>query len=222
MGVNMESYTDVRFTYGRVHVKGSFLKTPMSVTAKRIPVGRELKWFVKMSTSEAWLVKATTGQNKHSHSSFGRTSLLPTLREKVNQVCNGEGNDVIEGQASEEDEEVAEGENEGEYDPMNELDLGAESCVTPKKTRGRGTKRVRYYHNRAKDRIFVTNMPKHCPEKAPDCKERCKITMYVEDRKTIWLCIDDVEWAIRYLYVQHILKGVPLVSPDSQGPSSDG
>ena len=82
-------------------------------------------------------------------------------------------------------------------------------------------KRIRYYKNVARNRIFVTNMPKHCPEEVPDCKEMCKITMYVEDRKTIWLCIDDVGWATRYLYVQNMLKGVPLVSADSQGPRDD-
>ena len=35
----------------------------------------------------------------------------------------------------------------------------------------------------------------------------------------IWLHIDDVEWAIKYFYVQNHLKGVPLVADDSTGPA---
>ena len=42
-------------------------------------------------------------------------------------------------------------------------------------------------------------------------------THYV-DRRAIWLHIDYVEWAMRYLYVQNLLKGVLLVPDDSTGP----
>ena len=38
------------------------------------------------------------------------------------------------------------------------------------------------------------------------------------DRKQVWLDGDDVEWALRVLYMQFVLKGVPVVSPDDAGP----
>ena len=46
------------------------------------------------------------------------------------------------------------------------------------------------------------------------------IQLYVVDRKQVWLDIDDVEWALRFLYMQYVLKGVPVVSPDDAGPEA--
>ena len=62
-------------------------------------------------------------------------------------------------------------------------------------------------------------MPVRSPEEDPDCTEVRQIRLYVVDRKVVWLHIDDVEWAVRYLYVQNLLKGVPLVLDDSAGPN---
>ena len=44
------------------------------------------------------------------------------------------------------------------------------------------------------------------------------IQLYVVDRKQVWLDLDDVEWALRFLHMQFVLKGVPVVSPDDAGP----
>ena len=63
-------------------------------------------------------------------------------------------------------------------------------------------------------------MPEFPPEEHPEGMSQRRVTLYVDDRKTIWLDIDDVAWAIRFLYVQHWYQGVPAVSPDSTGPTS--
>ena len=78
---------------------------------------------------------------------------------------------------------------------------------------------MRYLQNRAKNTILALDMPVRCPEEDPDCTEVRQIRLYVVDRITLWLHIDDVEWAVRYLYVQNLLKGVPLVLDDSIGLS---
>ena len=44
------------------------------------------------------------------------------------------------------------------------------------------------------------------------------IEVYVEDRGEIWIALADVEWAVRYLYIQKRLNGVPLIPDDSTGP----
>ena len=54
----------------------------------------------------------------------------------------------------------------------------------------------------------------------PKCKEIRKVEVYIEDRKSIWLSIDDVEWALTYLFTQNQLKGVPLVDDDDAGPGA--
>ena len=63
-------------------------------------------------------------------------------------------------------------------------------------------------------------MPARCPEDAPNCTEVRNIRLYIEDRVQVWLDLTDVEWAVRFLYVQNLLKGVPLIPEDSTGPAS--
>ena len=89
---------------------------------------------------------------------------------------------------------------------------------SPAKIKGRGIKRMRYYGNPQSQTIATFDVPARCPEEDAHCTEVRKIKLYVTDRKEVWLHIDDVEWAIRYLYMQHLLKEVPLVPEDSTGP----
>ena len=43
------------------------------------------------------------------------------------------------------------------------------------------------------------------------------VKVFIEYRKQIWLSVDDVEWAVTYLFIQNQLKGVPLVHDDDAG-----
>ena len=63
-------------------------------------------------------------------------------------------------------------------------------------------------------------MPARCPEVAPNYTEVRKIRLYIEDRVQVWLDLADVEWAVRFLYVHNLLKGVLLIPEDSTGPAS--
>ena len=51
--------------------------------------------------------------------------------------------------------------------------------------------------------------PAVSPEEDPRSTSTRTIQLYVVDRKQVWLDIDDVEWALRFLYMQYVLKGVP-------------
>ena len=55
----------------------------------------------------------------------------------------------------------------------------------------------------------------------PKCTKMRRITLFVENRRTTWLDIKDVNWATRYLYAQHQLRGVEYVPADSSGPQDD-
>ena len=61
-------------------------------------------------------------------------------------------------------------------------------------------------------------MPVRCPEADPTCTEFREVKLYVKDLDTIFLHIDDVEWAVKYLFAQSELKGVPAVDENSTGP----
>ena len=106
------------------------------------------------------------------------------------------------------------------YDPMAEVEQADHDIQTTPKTRGRGQKRTHYYRNPVSKQVVTLNMPARCPEEDPYCTEVCKIRLYLEDRVQGWLDLADVEWAVRFLYVQNLLKGVPLIPEDSIGPAS--
>ena len=102
---------------------------------------------------------------------------------------------------------------------MQEIDVSDEDHP---QSRGRGTppsaKRARYSKNHAKNRMLTVSVPAISPEGDSTSTETITVLLYVVDRKQVWLDIDDVEWALRFLYMQFVLKGVPVVSPDDAGP----
>ena len=185
----------------------------MPMSSKTVPGPTEQNiTFVKLAINETWLIMATTGQGKYHSSSFGRTSLLECLREEVQKLCDGEESSaqaVVTGRS--------------EYcDPMAEVEQVDQdgTSTSPSKTRGRGQKRTRYYQNHASKKVVTLNMPAQCPEENANCTEVRKIRLYIEDRQQIWLDLEDVEWAVRYLYIQNLLKGVPLIPEGSTGPDT--
>ena len=86
------------------------------------------------------------------------------------------------------------------------------------KTPGDGVKRARYYNNRAKGTIATVKVPARCPEEDPKCTDSRTIKLFIQDRRQDWIALDDAEWAVKYLHVQNVLEGAPLIDPESAGP----
>merc|ERR1712187_227081 len=127
--------------------------------------------------------------------------------ETVQKYADGDVGDTLPVQDSE------------EYDPMTEVDQEQQPAnISPTKTKSQEKKRKYYYMNHARNTTISVAMPARCPEEDPGSTQVRSIRLYIENRKTIWLHIDDVEWAVRYLFVQNHLQGVPLVSDESPGP----
>ena len=72
----------------------------------------------------------------------------------------------------------------------------------------------------AKHCIVMVNMATRCPEVDPKCTQMRPVKLFIEDRQKVWLSIDDVEWALTYLFTQNQLKGVPLLCDDDAGPGA--
>ena len=60
-------------------------------------------------------------------------------------------------------------------------------------------------------------MPERAPETGIDEGNR-KVRIYCESRRVIWLCVEDMDWALKYLRDQLQNKGVARVAPDDIGP----
>ena len=194
-------------------IRDSTKPTPM--VTKSIGVGQNKEIFVKMAINEPWLMGVATGQKTYNRSCFSRSTLLTTLREQVERACDG--NLPLE---------AANPDEEDPHDPMNDVSSGDEALSTPskKRTRGNGESRTRYYRNHAHNSVVRIPMPRHPPELAGHkmyIDGIRTVRLFVVDRKMIWLHLSDVPWAVLYLYVQCLLKGVPLVAPDSAGPTEE-
>jgi hypothetical protein len=204
-------FKPVKFEFGQVHIAGGFTTTPAAVKSKTIE-GSDKKQhiFVKMAVSESWLTSACCGTRDDSRSAaFGRTSLLEQLRTCIGRKADGVddlGDDTAVAAADD------------EYDPMDEI--GGAPVKGPAtiqlETDKRG--RTRYYRNRATNCIVTVNVASRCPEVDPNCTQMRPVKLFIVDRKTVWLSIDDVAWAIRYLHEQVHLKGVPVVADNDAGP----
>ncbi len=92
-----------------------------------------------------------------------------------------------------------------------------DKTATSPDVRRDGGKRTRYYKNHASKTVVMVDMPVRCPEEDASCTDMRTVTLYIADRKSIWVALSDVEWAIKYLFVQNYLKGVPLIPDDDVG-----
>ena len=164
-----------------------------------------------MGTTENWLVMSTCGISNKNKTSFSRTSLLDVICDRIGRVCDGI--DAIDGAPI---PAIAD-----ECDPMTEIGSSTVTTSTGRVTGSRDTKgRTRYYQNRAKNCIITVNMPIRCIEIDPNCTQMRPVKLFVTDRKTVWMSVDDVEWAMRYLFNHNQLKGVPLVGDSDAGPGA--
>ena len=194
--VNTGGFRPVTFSFGQIHISGGHGGKALPVNSKTVadPAGNKNTAFVKMSWSEPWLLFATTGQRRYYAGSFGRASLLEDLRQKVQTRCGGEGSSADGAQMLDED-----------YDPMMDVEQdGGASQGSPGKIKRQGQKRMRYFRNVARDSVVTFDMPARCPEEDAERTEVRQIKLHIVDRKEVWLHIDDVEWAVRYLYVQNL------------------
>ena len=84
--VDLSGLGEVEFHFDRIHTTGGRLKTAMPMVSRKV---RDKGLLVKMSTNEAWLIFATTGDKFQKTNIFGNKSLLEALRRYVEKACNG-------------------------------------------------------------------------------------------------------------------------------------
>ena len=212
--VALSSFKPVNFHYDRVHTTGGHLKTALPMTTQSGPGG---EIYVKMSTNEKWLMMATANSRNTEAHMFGKASLLRVLREHVERASNGEETSCIE-----DDDADAHADADAEHDPMNDIQCDKTDSICDQSgiaIRGRGAKRCRFYKNVAKKKLVSLDLPTVPPEVIKDSRDKRTIQLWIVDRRQVWLRISDVPWAVKYLFIQALLKGVPLIPPDAVGPS---
>ena len=185
---------------GHIHIVGGYSSKKSPVTARTVAGSdRTQHIFVKMSMGEQWMKRIFRSNLKRSGS-----SLLNLLRTHIRRKTDGI--DDLD------DEEVP---ADDEYDPMNES--GCEVDANASVPRAGRNGRARYKNNRAKNCIVTVNMPRRCSGMDPTCKDMRLVTLYIVDRLTVWLSINDVAWALQYMNDEMHLDMMPVGAHNSVG-----
>ena len=184
----------------------------MAMTTHAISDGENQKVFCKISINQHWLCKAIIGvKSRTMDVSACRLGFIQDLHGLVTRTWNGARS------LGEPAPAVAEADAAND-DPMDEV-VGGDDAGPPNAKRRRGAvsqRRLRI--NPCKGKIFTFTMPSLCPEAFPNNKATRRISLLMLDHQTIWLSIDDVDWAIKYLYAQYALKNVRVLADDDSGP----
>ena len=207
----MAGFRTAKFDTDQVLITAGTCSKRMSMETRRVQTGGKSVLFALINMRQEWLHKAIAGADQRTASGGGRSRIarVGLMTEFHNIVQKAWQGDI------EEEEEEAPDDDAGSADPMNDLD--APDVQTPIKTRGRGVKRKKH---KTGGRVLSCEFPLECPEANPGCKEKRVARLFVERKNRIWLHLDDVDWALKYMYAQYVLQGVPHVSPDDAGPSA--
>ena len=178
--VDMSQFAPVVLETGLHLRSGGRLPKSCPIKTKEISTADHTKpdIYCHFHTRMPWVCGAVLGYKGVGVGS-GRTTLIHTLREKIEGIatCNDE-------------EAIAE--EERLDDPMEQMEILVAA-------RPRARKR------KIKNEARTVRMPEFPP--GADQGERYKdVRLYIVDKKQMWLHKDDVPWALRYLFMEHSLK----------------
>ena len=212
-GVDMNKCKPAAFQEAIILCKVGLMDKFEPLQTTRPPNAPSSEIYVNMSLKPGWLVKAVTGYYNPGHGSIYRTTLLKDLRLIVQRAVEG---DMPLQDAS----AVAEEDDNQEDDPMDEIELETPTKLNRcKRRRVDNSSKQRRQFIANKHKVVETEFPQVPPEVDPHCEANRKVRLYIADRKQVYLHQQDVDWAVKYMYAQNMLKGVGFVPGDSAGPS---
>ena len=197
-------------------IVGGRLGKPVGLTdVKDIDTPQGTVSFVKIDKNADWLLKAILGTaNKGA---LRRSTLFNTLGEKLTHVVADPAsrwtpNGVPESPSSSAVADapspaVAESEP---CDPMSQLEEISSEAATPKKRKTQGP----YKSIRGQNKIQIVTMPEHEPQSHPGMTGDRNIRLLPTSTNSLWICIEDIGWLVRWLSDELRSGGVPLPKSD--------
>ena len=212
-----KAYEPIRILFDQVLVEGGYARTAEPVPIRKATCsGTTQLTFLRVQAREPWLIAAACGTKQIEEGLTNRTTLVNDLREMMAQACDGlpTHNGLIRCRG---DAEAAAA--DAPDDPMNAVsdDEVTNEAALQQRVRVRDAKRARYFTNHCKDKILELTMPERAPESGVNGGNRI-VRIFCEDRKTVWLCSEDADWAVTYLRDQLMHKGGAPVPSDDLGP----
>ena len=198
-------------------LEGGRLGKPYGLEVKEIETTAGTVCFVRLDKNADWLLKALFG-----HCAKGALR-MSTLFNTLNTMITDAAADPASRWTPERSPEsssssavadapspaVAEAEP---YDPISQLEDISHENATPKKRKGQGGKY--YASKRGQNKIQTVTMPEYEPVSHPGRTEERNIRLLPTSTCSLWLCIEDIPWLVRWLSDELRSGGVPLPKSD--------
>ena len=198
-------------------VSGGRNSKPLPCQFREKIVNNEKLVFLRLEAREPWIFKGAYGNSRWMAPGLTtRTSLMKDLRHKLELFCEGEptaaGDIRCSGEATKAPAPTD--------DPMAECSEDEVVVVHAGQAKKQyNYSRARFYKNYWKNQVLAVSMPQRALESGIDEGERM-VQLYCEDRRKLWLCTKDADWALAYLRDQLDRKGVAVVAPGDRGPGA--
>ena len=197
----------------RTTVCGGWLKKPMVLPVMTVLLGDQSAEFAHIDRNADWINACIAGP-KEGKRNFGRCKIFDDLRDKLRIATLGD--DCA-------DDTHGDGDAQDLADPMNALDMDGVVAAAPstekqasdrkKPTVPRATKRVAT--------VIRVVMPERCREAEPDNNTTREVTLWVKDKRQVWLGVDHLQWFMDYLRKQYDLGGVSVLREDPGDAGKD-
>ena len=198
-------------------LEGGRLSRPYGLEVKEIETTAGTVCFVKLDKNADWLLRALFG-----HCAKGALR-MSTLFNTLNTMITDAAADPASRWTPERSPEsssssavadapspaVAESEP---YDPISQLEDISHENATPKKRKGQYGKY--YASKRGQNKIHTVTMPEYEPVSHPGRTETRNIRLLPTSTCSLWLCIEDIPWLVRWLSDELRSGGVPLPKSD--------
>ena len=162
--------------------------------------------YIKLTTREVWIRGAILGLAKDKKDRALQTGIIDELRQLSNEIYtlgSGETSALESGETSPANDKP---------DPMEEM--------MPFGPLGKKEKRNSKKELQFEPHVHILTMPDWPPEAVAGPVTTKKVRIFVEAFNMLWVHQDDIDWMLRYIYIQQQLKGVDAVASEDEGPDA--
>lgn len=186
-------------------VKGGLLSKPLTLPVLEVQVGDTKMEFVSLNKRQDWLCRMVSGIGSYSRP-LARVKLIDTLQSKIRRAIASECDETADDENSDEETNARLID-----DPMSALDFGDDFAALGK---SKGQNKKGKKKGNRKNVMLRVMMPREPQEKNPNSNQKKEISVWLTNQLSVWICIEDLPWAVQFMHDQYLLGGVSTVVED--------
>ena len=198
----LPAWSDLKVQHGKVGVAGGYNRQHLATDTRKCRINTTELRFLKVAAKEPWLIAGASGNKKLTPGLSARMTLVEDLKKALVRACDGRPTSATT--VLRQGTDQANGTSQADADEMDELSCDDEPTDNEESknipgTRAERHRRNRYFRNHCKGRVLKIQMREKAPETHPTCTTTIPVRLYCENRRTVWLCTEEAQWAMEYL-----------------------